>query len=732
MSKGTTKTKWTFVAGLLLGLTGPAMAAHGPLTTSVRDGWIDARVQDLVSAGWVPAPDKPIPSLTNLEVAQLTKTATDNLYAQIPTANTGSPPETGSTTSAQAGKSLKELLEEFKDELAAMDVDVARLEDRIYDAQHRNEKFETLQQQQLVHTGTNLSGSSRGYFDTYRGFGTNAIYGPLDYNDIMMGDIILTSVPVPFVLFDADFRLTRTVGLYYADPIQPEYSLRWLSLTNTNDVCNLTAGDFWRHYTPLTLWNTDIPFYTFIDPTSYHRVRKDIEELAYLDHGPDWHMTGFEAASDQDLGKGTFLSSFHAQAMGGELSTATPFTFANEFAGSEAALDFFDNNLELKGAGLLLFDDTDSANVPYLPTLISTFAHSYQIGSLSSTATLPFEKDLDAKGFVEWAGSRYQDDSQNAGSIIQDWALLATGTIDVYGVHLTAKYLNNGAYFYSPGAQTNAYNPDMVGYNILDDGVDNYPTSFVFQGVGRPSFAPYDRMAENMLPYGDATPDRQGFILGFSADIGQDGWLKPQASLVLNMQEIQPDYVLTSAGNAVLPADWNAPVTNIRKFNNFEGALTVNLAKALDGTPSTCDFSVDYKRQSTDLGLAGFGFQPFTVSTVIFCADVGPFPGVPLFEGLILSGAYERASASGYEFALGGTTPTMADYGSYFDTQYLGEYFFLPLDVIRDSWALGVKVPISSTIEVHGDCFINTYTWSDFPNYDRRDLIWRMTYELKF
>lgn len=700
------------------------MADHGPLTTTVRDSWIDSRVQDLVSAGLITQPEKPLNQLTNLEVAQLAKTATENWYAQVPSAQAG--------TEAPGGKSLKDLVEEFKTELGAMDVDVFKLEDRIYDQQHRNEKFTDLQAADLLHTGTTVTGSSRGYFNTYRGLGTNAVYGPMDYNDIMLGDIELKSVPVPSVLFDADVRITRTIGLYYADPVQPGFSLRWISLMTTNDICNLTAGDLWKHYTPLTLWNSEIPVYTMVEPTSYQRARKDIEEWVYMDHGPDWRLRGIEAASDQKLDKGDFLSSFHLQAMGGELDPASSFTFANEYAGGQAALDFFNDNLEIKGTGLLLFDDQGSSNVPYLPTLISTFAHTYQIGSLSATGTAPIDKDIDAKGSAEYAGSWYQDDSRNPQSAVQDWAFLATGGFDAYGVHLSAKYLSNGAYFYSPGAQTNRFNPATQGpFSLLDDGLGGYPVSFVFSGVNRPSFAPYDRMAENMLPYGDASPNREGLILFLSADIGKDGWLKPQASYTVDVHEIQPDYVLTASGNTELPADFNAPITNIRKFGGFETAVTADFTKAVDGLPSTCDLALDFKRQTTDLGMGG---SPYTVDTFIVAADAGPFPGAPLFEGLILSGAYERAQSTGSEYTLSGSgsPPTLGAYASFFDYGYLGSFALTPLNIIRDSWAAGVKCPISSTINVHGDCFINAYTWSDVPSFDRREIIWRMTYELTF
>src|SRR5258708_38124422 len=117
-----------------------------------------------------------------------------------------------------------------------MDVDWGKLEDRIFGQGRRDEKFLGLQMEYLKQTGTDVGGYSRAYFDTFRGFGNNAAYSSLDYNDIMFGDIIMRSVPVPFVLFNTTLRMTRTIGLYYADPIQPNFSLRWISLSNANEI----------------------------------------------------------------------------------------------------------------------------------------------------------------------------------------------------------------------------------------------------------------------------------------------------------------------------------------------------------------------------------------------------------------------------------------------------------------------------------------------------------------
>ncbi len=715
---------------MALGLTLPAFAEHGALTTVQRDGWIDSSLEDLVLAGWTSKPDKPLGELTNLEVAQLTAEAAKKVDDLSPSATPGQ---------SATGRSLNELLDEFDVELSAMEVDVSRLEDRLRNVETLNERFTSLQAEYLTQTGTQISGDSRSYFDTYRGFGPNAIYPAMNFNDIFYADVKLRSVPVPFVLFDADIRLTRTIGFIYGDPISPNYDVRWLSFNNVNDVANLTAGDFYRRYTPLTLWNAGIPVYNLIEPTSYYRVRQDVEGMVYMDHAPDWHMRGLEAASDQEVLNNPVISSFHLQAMGGALSTATPLEFGNNYAGAEGAMDFFQEKLELKAAGLMLWNDTGTLNLPYNPNLPSTFARQYQVGSLSWTGTLPLRQDLSLSGSAEYAGSYYQDDANNPGSIYRDWAFLGTGSVNVMGAHLTMKYLSNGPNFFSPGAQTNQYSPVAgaagSGYlsnnQNLDDGLIGYLNGYVFQNVTRPSFAPYDRMEENALPYGDATPNREGYVLGFSADIGKGGWFKPQATYLLNLHELQPDYVLTGTGPDVLPVDSGIPRTNTRTFGGYEGAISADFAKGLEGLPSTCDLAFDYKHQTTDLGL---GTAPYSVDTFIACADAGPFPQIPLLQGLTLSGAFEWAQSSGSEYTLTneGEPDTLASYSSIVDPSELYGYSYRALNITRTSYAFGFRCPLSPTFDIHGDWFYNQYTWSDVPGFDRREQIWRLTYDVSF
>jgi hypothetical protein len=348
------------------------------------------------------------------------------------------------------------------------------------------------------------------------------------------------------------------------------------------------------------------------------------------------------------------------------------------------------------------------------------------------------QKGVSLSGSAEYAQSPYLDDTDHSAGIYDDWALLGKAAVIVEGVQLKVKYLSNGPNFFSPGAQTNQYSP-AAGPNYLnsnqnlDDALNGYLKGYVFQNVTRPAFAPYDRMAENALPYGDATPNREGYVLGFSADLGKDGWIKPQASYLLNVHEIQPDYVYVSigGGTGVLPVDSHNPQTNIRSFSGYEGALSIDFAKGLPGLPPACDVAFDYKHQETDLGL---GVAPFSVDTFIACADAGPFPQIPLLEGLILSGAFEQSQSSGSEYTLNGVgnPPTLASYSSILDNSELYNYLYQPLNITRTSYAFGVRCPIGPTFEIRGDWFYNQYTWSDVPGFDRREQIWRLTYAVSF
>ena len=721
--KNLTLILWTI---LFVGPVVSAYADHGALATRDRDAWIDARVDALASSGWVSPLDRPARELTNLQVAQLTAQAARKFSDN-----------SGQTTPAPMG--LKELVEEYKDEISAMGVELAKVEDRLTEAKARNKKFRDQAKAALQKTGTQIFGKANISFADYRGMGANKFYGASDWDNIAFADIQLKSVPVPSVLFDMTFRVTKTMGLYYVDPLSAsiQKSFRWIALTCAGKPGSFAAGDFWKSYTPLTLWNNDVPVYTMVEPTSANRFRKAVEEWVYMDHGNDWRMRGIDASTEQSWDGAYPLHSCKAQVMGGMLQTSSTTQYAQEYGGTQERLGFFDDQLNLRAAGLLLQDDPSTSSMAYSQAATETWARRQMVGSLSADASVTVREDFKIEASSEYAKSRYQDNNEDHESVVRDWAVLSNGAAQWKDYRLTMKYLNIGPKFYSPGAQTNRYAPvsNMTGYltgnQSLDDGLPGYRNNFVLQGFNRPVFAPYDRLSENVLPYGDATPNRRGFVLGGSAKIGQDGWVKPQVSVALGMKEFQPDYVLVGTGNEELPVDSRTSTATARTFQNVEGALTLDLSKLIEKAPSTCAVALDMKHQTSD---PGFGDKAFKVDTYIVSADAGPFKHVPVIGALILSAAFEEVHSRGHEFALSssGEPPSLACYSSIYDTASLGTYQYQALNIDRTTFSLGFKLPMSKTFRIYGDWLTRKYVWKDQSGFDRREQIWKLTHELTF
>jgi hypothetical protein len=750
---------------LVLGTFSVSWAGHGLLSSTQRDPWINDALNQLASEGLVPAPSKPFAQMTNLEAAELTEKAGEYLVAQLPPPGgdltlpppmdpgfglPGALPPPSSAAglsglpSPAASKSVSQLVEEFKEEMKAMGADLPQIEDRIYALQHRDEELEQQQQYLLKRTGTEGTGFSRGYFNSYRGFGIDAPYTTTQYNYDLFMDMNLRSIPVPSVLFNASIRFERTLGMFYADPIakvgNDAMDLRWISLSDYNEYFSVTAGDFWQHYSPLVLWNYEVPVYTLLEPTSFYRNRKDIEEMVFMDHGPDYRMRGFKASTSVAWPDDPFLSLMKAQVMVSPLKLASTYGFGDYMAGSQASMSLLDRNVEFGCQGLFIWDDPGTANVPYNPNFPLTFVKEYHIGSLSGKFKIPFDSDVNLTGEGEYGGSRYVDDTNNPQRVFQDWAYWFSGGLNISGFHLSAKYMDIGPYYYSPGAQTNRYSPGVTPNGYLgtdnfqeDEALIGYLNRYPVQGANRPSFAPYDRLSENALPYGDATPNRQGMVLGLDIEIGPQAWLHPKALIMpaisgIQMHDTQANYVLNGAGTGGVAVDSQDSLGPQRTYDGWEAALTAELAKAFDLKGKTYQLGFDYKNQNTTL----FGSSVFTVNTLIASADFTvPFEG---FDSVILSFAFEQAQASGSEYVLSGSgnPPTLASYSFYLDTAALGQYTYMPLNLTRRTLAFGFKYPLSSTINFRGDLFINEYAWTDIPSYDRTDQIMRFTYEVHF
>jgi hypothetical protein len=771
----------------------PAWAKHGRLETTDRDAWINDQIAQLTTAsagdiermtnleaaqftyemaGTLLAqaklrqildapPDKKTPTPEPQPTATPSSKKPDTPVSQpaaaqsdkepvmpvsepiaVPSDNTPAAPKPQPTVAPAPRKTMSlegadpalvKLVEEFRQELSAMGLDLDKWDDRISEMEVSNEEINTLQREYLKRTGTQVSGMLRGFFNIYRGFGNYSVYPAMGINSFGFTEVRLKSVPVPFILFDARMRLTRTFGRIYGDPITPNYELRWLQLSALPEAASFTAGDFYKSYTPLTLWNPEIPVYTLLEPTSFKRTRKDVEDLVYMDKGPDWHLRGFQASTAPKMPDNPVVDSFNLHAMAGQIGTGSNTSFGSYFAGGQGGFSFAQGKGYVTGTGLILWDDPSTTGLPYIPSLIPTLSQQYQIGSGKAGINIPFTSDVTFAASGEYAASFYQQDQKNPLTDFKDWALLADASLDVFMVKAKFKLMDIGPFYYSPGAQTARFSTyagaGYLGSNLnRDEALPGYLNNYVFQNVTQPTFAFYDRLDENIFPYGDCTPNRQGFTGGLSADLGDGGWLQPQV-LYTWAEEIRSNDVVGPAG-VVYAADGGVPIFDmpLRTFTGVEGAITLDFAKFLALKGKTYSMEMDYKHQETTWNM---DLSPFTVNTAIAGVDFS----VPIeaISSIVLSGALKITTAQGNEYVYYlGNPGTFAAYPYYLDGTALGTYIPLPLNLTRTTWSWGIMYPLSKAIRFKADWFITNYTWTDVPTYDRRDQIMRFTYEASF
>jgi hypothetical protein len=717
--------------GLLLALTAlPAFAWHGAPESKDRDPWIDRTMGLLVDARIVGRPSQALSDLTNREMAKLTSEAAHLVLAQAdlpePMGEPGLPPSNAPSFSPQAGQGVASLAEEFRSELSTMASGLRPLEEKSFDRERMNEALDLLQERYLRRTGTQASGSSRGWFHTTDIPGSQPLF-----TDVIFMEMHFKSVPVPQNLFDLKLRIWRTIGLYYADPISTRFEMRWISLNNVNEICRLTAGDFYDRYSPLTLWNPEVPVYTLLEPTSYERRRKEAEEILFLDHGNDWRLRGFRAAASWPGEDPKSFTRLEGQVMTGSLKSPTDLRFGDYFAGTRWSLGLFEDRLALAGNGLLIWNDPDSASVPYLPNFSSTYPRLYTIASGEGRFELPLATDVSLALEGEYAGSRYQDDLNQPGRTFEDWALRAEASLAVEKVRASVSFLNVGPYYYSPGAQTNRFSAfPKNGYLSTnankDDMLNGYLNKFSLQSMDRPSFAFYDRLSENILPYGDATPNRLVWSILVGGEFGEEGWIRPALSFIPAAREVQGNYVLNNSGNGAVAVENGTAAPNAvpRAFGGYEGAITLDLSKVLQGA-KTLRVGVDYKHQTSDVGSG----DPLRVDTFLGAVDFTvPVKGV--LETLTWSAAYMRTLAGGQEYVVttSGAPPTAAAYPFYMETAALGTYSLQDFDVDRTTYSIGVQYPLSKTIQVRGDLFLDRFSR---PVPAERDY-WRISYEASF
>ena len=759
---------------------GSAFADHGVMGSTQRDAWINASLTRLAASGYLPAPKTPFDQQTNLEAAEDVARASERLLAQAntapelpmlvdPSAPAAAPavgaaePQTvapvaavapAATPTAAPPADMKLLVEEFRKELTALGVDMDKLSRRLKERRGIFSKLSKEQEKSLNKTGTDVGVYSRGYVYGHRTVGS----GSDAYDSTIFTSMRFKSVPVPKLLFETDLRLWATTGWYYVDPAK-EIDVRTITLSSTNKAGLFQVGDFFDHLTPLTLWNSS-EVHELVEPRVMEWRRVDREEPLLMDKGDDWRLRGLRFANDGVALPIPKLSPLLAwKFMGGPVKLSTTKDYANYWSAGQVSLDFFDHKLDLAADGLRMWDDSASSHFNYLTDFPSTWGQLYQVGGLNPRLNWEVVPDVKIKADWDGATCKYNDDIFDNARYYQDWASILKGGVETHGVEFTGKAFNVGPNYYNPGSQTLRYTPGVAagltvpeGYvssapNYRDTiGFEGYRDRFLFTDVGRPTFAPYDRLEEAILPYGDATPNRKGFTAGLEAKWLKKGWLHPQAWYT-TAKEIEPNWVRDSTGQyttagqvvAVDSITLHAPVC--RDFTGIDAAVQMDLAVAL-GLKSTLGLGGEFKKQTSDLGYAKMDSR-----TIVGTLDLPPsVVCLPVliatafnskvyenfnrwFKGLDFNVAVRQIKGSGREYGLDGTT--LAEYAFQPVNTDLGKYSLMSYDLTRTELMMGVRYQISKTLNVRADWLQRTEK-IDETNATTRDQEWRMMYEASF
>ena len=759
---------------------GTAFADHGAMGSTQRDAWINASLARLAVSGYLPTPKTPFDQQTNLEAVEDVARASEHLLAQAntapeipmlvdPSAPAAAPavgaaapqmaaPVDASTPAASAPVAspasalpadMNLLVEEYRKELSALGVDMDRLEKRLKQRHGIFSKLSKEQENSLDKTGSDVGVYSRGYVYGYRTVGA----GPNSYDSTIFTSMRFKSVPIPSILFETDIRIWGTTGWYYVDPGQ-KMDVRTVTLSSTNKAGQFQVGDFFQHLTPLTLWNTS-EVHQLLEPRVMAWRRLDREEPVLMDHGDDWRLRGIHYANDGvalPLGKINPLLMWNV--MGGPVKAATTGDYSNYWSAAQVGLGLFDRKLDLMAQGLRLSDDPSSAHITYIGDFPKTWSQLYQVGGLNPKLNWEVAPDVKIKADWDGATCKYNDDLSNDARFYKDWASIFRGTLASHGLELTGKSFNIGPNYYNPASQTLRYTPGAAssagapaGYvmsgNYRDTGDIGYRDRFLFTDISRPSFAPYDRLEEAILPYGDATPNRKGFSAGLEGKFLKKGWVHPQIWYT-SADEIEPNWVRVpqaSGVDKIMDVDSGTTTATARSFTGLDAALQLDLATAV-GSKAILGMGFEFKKQTSDLGYAKmdsktfigtFDLPPSVVCVPVLIATAF-HPKLyeqfnKCFKGLDFNFGIRRIQGSGQEYGLSGTT--LAEYAFQPVDTDLGRYSLTSYDLTRTELMMGVRYQISKTLNVRTDWLQRTEK-IDSPASETRTQEWRMVYEASF
>ncbi len=654
-----------------------------------KNHWSYNDIKGLVDAGVITIPlikD----TLTRAEAVEYIKNGVNNiLYAQSKI-----------KASSSSDTEVKEYIRKLYDLVKAYQTDMLKTGEKldsiietIGDLKVKKQEIEKKQELLLNRMGLRINGETSAYMTDVLMFGNKFMsagepakrYRPItQYIDLKFS---LHSTKELYA--EATFRLENLFGGFWGS--QDIYGLRRFFVQGEYPI-SFILGDYQGKLTPLTLWAVDDerPYEAKVFADKREMNKK---ELYLIDNS--WPLTGGKLHTIVSLFDTVDLNLLFLGARLGEAGKSNykaydpssgvfiPVTYKHDqyLLAGRFASDFATKGLITLGGNFSQIKDAKDTgkdasdyDAPVLDNQVMSLDTELNISDGLFKAKAELAKSLysaDAAQGRLWQYIAPDGTAQNTHQYVVDSAVLAQAEVNYYNTKLTGKYRNVREKFTAYAAQTRIYderNNEMYLTQNSTWNISAKPPSYEIGGriypftkynsAINPSYTgiallPYNVLGypmyeNNTSPYGDATPNRQGFSVILSGDYGDDIKVEP--------------YVKYESATEIYPSVKDCP----RVFTVIEGGGKFSIWQiALYGS---------YKMEDTNNNTKN------SVAFTSYVIDLGLQYEI-IKKKLLAYTGYKHIEFNGYDFVmLPGGTWGLPD---------------IPFDWVIDSIGLGVEYKIA-------------------------------------
>ncbi|MCE5301190.1 MAG: hypothetical protein LLG37_10025 [Spirochaetia bacterium] len=578
--------------------------------------------------------------------------------------------------SAEDLEKLYGLVKMFQTDMMAKGMPLGDIEDMLVLIKVKQERLnkqaiEDKADKLLANTGFKINGEGAVYMTDLNlngnAFTANERYRPITQHL----DLIFSAKPSKSIYGEAIFRIENLYGGFWG--AQNIYGVRRFFIEGENNLLKFTAGDYRAKLTPFTMWAVE-------DERPYEaKVFSDKKEMnkkeLYLGDNK-WPLTGGMVSGRYGLfdAVGLEVDIMAARVGGAAATVATPYSdivsainyvtyTASNFvyphdrylAAGRLASDCGLKDMLKIGLNFTEIKDAEDTGVmhgsPYMDNYVgSADANLQLLGIVKIYGEFAYSGYY--VGTTLPASHVYAGLTQTVNSYLCDTAVKAGASAELFNTKLEGYFSVVGNSFTAYAAQTRMYD-EAVNFPYLTQnntwnaskyyyGLNNvtYPFTRYNQSImagylptGR-NLMPYSNYLNYALPYGDSTPNRQGFTAKLSGNY-LNGMLAPSAKFVYTT-EFTPfvsggprDFLVVEGG--LKAKIWKIAATAGYKF---EKSQNYKLSPAdVDLTTGIIDAGLEFEPNGKWLFTAGFSNTAFSGNDVPYSYNAS-------------SGLWEYASAT--------------------------------------------------------------------------------------